>query len=41
MIFRSTFLLVLGTTLCHAAPPNVLVIAVDDQRPQLGCYGES
>ena len=22
-----------------AAPPNVLMIAVDDMRPSLGCYG--
>jgi arylsulfatase A-like enzyme len=41
MNFRSIFPLVIGTTLCHAAPPNVLFIAVDDLRPQLGCYGES
>jgi len=31
----------LGATLATAAPPNVLFIAVDDLRPELGCYGES
>lgn len=40
MSFRSIIFL-LATTVCHAAPPNVLFIAVDDLRPQLGCYGES
>ena len=35
------FLLLLGATIASAAPPNVLFIAVDDLRPQLGCYGES
>jgi arylsulfatase A-like enzyme len=34
-----TFLLVTG--LATAAPPNVLFIACDDLRPELGCYGES
>jgi arylsulfatase A-like enzyme len=29
------------TTWAEAAPPNVLFIAVDDLRPQLGCYGLS
>ena len=24
-----------------AAPPNVLMIAIDDLRPELGCYGDS
>ena len=40
MSLRS-FLLLLLATVCQAAPPNVLFIAVDDLRPQLGCYGES
>jgi arylsulfatase A-like enzyme len=40
MSIRSVLLL-LFATVCHAAPPNVLFIAVDDLRPQLGCYGES
>lgn len=35
------FLLLLVATAGSAAPPNVLFIAVDDLRPQLGCYGES
>jgi iduronate 2-sulfatase len=34
-----TFLLLLSAT--AVAKPNVLFIAVDDLRPQLGCYGES
>ena len=35
-------LLLLGSTLAAVAqPPNVLFIAVDDLRPELGCYGES
>jgi hypothetical protein len=38
--FLPLFLLLLaGAT--HASPPNVLFIAVDDLRPQLGCYGET
>jgi arylsulfatase A-like enzyme len=40
MSFR-TLLLFIIASVCHAAPPNVLFIAVDDLRPQLGCYGES
>ena len=35
-------LLVAATPLASAAPkPNVLFIAVDDLRPQLGCYGHT
>lgn len=32
-------LLILGTSITRAGPPNVLFIAVDDLRPELGCYG--
>jgi arylsulfatase A-like enzyme len=40
MTFRSLLILLAAAT-SHAAPPNVLFIAVDDLRPELGCYGES
>jgi len=33
--------LVAGTTTWSAERPNVLMIAVDDLRPELGCYGVS
>jgi arylsulfatase A-like enzyme len=39
MSFRP-FIFLLTATACQAAPPNVLFIAVDDLRPELGCYGE-
>jgi len=32
---------VLCAAAAQAAPPNVLLIAVDDLRPELGCYGQS
>lgn len=35
------FLLLLLAGAVHAAPPNVLFIAADDLRPELGCYGET
>ncbi|MCH7225424.1 sulfatase [Haloferula sp. A504] len=35
------WLLVVMAAPASAARPNVLFIAVDDLRPQLGCYGES
>ncbi|KAA5542116.1 sulfatase [Roseiconus nitratireducens] len=34
-------LLGIGVTTADAARPNVLFIAVDDLRPQLGCYGQT
>jgi arylsulfatase A-like enzyme len=37
---RLAILLLLSAAATQAAPPNVLFIAVDDLRPQLGCYGE-
>jgi arylsulfatase A-like enzyme len=40
MNFRS-ILFALSAAVCQAAPPNVLFIAVDDLRPELGCYGAS
>lgn len=40
---RTTLLLLLlatlGTTNSQAARPNILFIAIDDLRPELGCYG--
>ncbi|MEQ1861598.1 MAG: sulfatase [Chthoniobacteraceae bacterium] len=34
------FLFVLASLAAHAAPPNVLFIAADDLRNDLGCYGD-
>ena len=39
-LFAFTVFLVLGQNLVAAEPrPNILMIAVDDLRPMLGCYG--
>ena len=38
---KPLLIFMLGTMLSSAAPPNVLFIAVDDLRPELGCYGAS
>jgi arylsulfatase A-like enzyme len=38
---RLSTIFLLGAGLAAAAPPNLLFIAVDDLRPELGCYGES
>ncbi|MEQ8835886.1 MAG: sulfatase-like hydrolase/transferase, partial [Lacipirellulaceae bacterium] len=37
--FASLFLLLLIASPCFAKKPNILFIAVDDLRPELGCYG--
>ena len=39
--FLPLFLLAVSVTAARADRPNVLLIAVDDLRPQLGCYGKS
>jgi iduronate 2-sulfatase len=37
------FLILLFASIAHSAEtkPNVLFIAVDDLRPELGCYGST
>ena len=39
MRFIVTLLACLATSSAVGAPPNVLFIAIDDLRPELGCYG--
>ena len=45
MAFRTALLILLLpawlTGVCQAGPPNVLFIAIDDLRPELGCYGSA
>jgi len=41
LAFLITFFLLGGLTNTQAVPPNILFIAVDDLRPQIGYYGEA
>ena len=39
LLFRSAFVFFFCATPAVAEKPNVLFIAIDDLRPELGCYG--
>jgi arylsulfatase A-like enzyme len=41
VLSRLAFLLTLATCVPANAQPNVLFLAVDDLRPELGCYGDT
>src|SRR5436189_2439886 len=39
-VITSAFAMLAGMPIRTAAPPNVLLICVDDLKPMLGCYGD-
>lgn len=41
IVFKITAGLVLGSAICPAAKPNILLLLVDDLKPALGCYGDT
>lgn len=41
LLFFGAWFLLVSITFARAAPPNVLMIAVDDLRPELACYGKT
>ncbi|MCB1225902.1 MAG: sulfatase-like hydrolase/transferase [Verrucomicrobiales bacterium] len=40
-MWKTLCLFLIGAASVHAARPNVLMICVDDLKPQLGCYGDA